>query len=91
MLLQFWRGTPGDFKSPLSWPAGPGKNLVPHPRIDPRNLCSHSGLTEISLGEEGWGCAPFVLLSSGSVLPHSVPRCADGGLEVVSPQGCPSL
>lgn len=46
-----------------------------HPRIGARNLCSHPRLREVSLGEEGWGCVPFLLLSPE---PPRVPRCKWG-------------
>lgn len=94
LLLQFWRGTPGTFKSPSGWLPAPGKNLVLHPRTGSGNLCSHPGLIEVSLGEEGWDYVPFLLPSlDPQVLccPTPVPRCANWGLKVVSPQGCPSL
>lgn len=90
MLLQFWRGTPGTFKSPSGWLPAPGKNLVLHPRTGSGNLCSHPGLTEVSLGEEGWDYVPFLLPSlDPQVLccPTPVPRCANWGLKVVSPSG----
>lgn len=40
----------------------------------PRHLCSHPGLTEMSLGEEGWDCVPFLLLSP-ELRVCAAPRC----------------